>query len=145
MKTVVHYNKSTGVISQTSMVDLNSLPHLTGDFIIVDDFSSDYDNTHYVHGKNICQYTKKELENKTSLASGWTWKMPERIAVDLRTDQEKLKQNIQYVSVTRAVSYPPLTDLADALYWQAKGVHLKMEAYLAAVDLVKQNNPKVKE
>lgn len=46
-----------------------------------------------------------------------------------------------YVS-KRIEAYPPLTDLADALYWQGKGDNSKMEAYLAACEAVKLTYPK---
>ena len=42
----------------------------------------------------------------------------------------------------RKPEYPPLADLADALYWQSQGDESKMTAYLAAVDAVKQKYPK---
>lgn len=42
----------------------------------------------------------------------------------------------------RQPEYPPLADLADALYWQAQGDESKMTAYLAAVEAVKQKYPK---
>lgn len=42
----------------------------------------------------------------------------------------------------RVASYPPLTDLADALYWQARGNPEPMQRYLAAVDAVKHAHPK---
>jgi hypothetical protein len=42
----------------------------------------------------------------------------------------------------RRPEYPPLADLADALYWQSKGNDAKMAAYLAAVDAVKIKYPK---
>jgi hypothetical protein len=42
----------------------------------------------------------------------------------------------------RTKEYPPLTDLADAIYWQAKGDASKMAAYLAKCDAVKQRYPK---
>lgn len=45
----------------------------------------------------------------------------------------------------RISKYPPLTDLADALYHQSKGDNTKMEAYLAACDDVKQKYPKGNE
>ena len=40
------------------------------------------------------------------------------------------------------MEYPPMTDLADALYWQSKGDESKMTAYLAAVEAVKLKYPK---
>jgi hypothetical protein len=42
----------------------------------------------------------------------------------------------------RQPEYPPLADLADALYWQSQGDESKMTAYLAAVDAVKEKYPK---
>lgn len=42
----------------------------------------------------------------------------------------------------RRREYPPLTDLADALYWQSQGDQTKMDAYLAAVEAVKIKYPK---
>jgi hypothetical protein len=43
----------------------------------------------------------------------------------------------------RQPEYPPIADLADALYWQSNGDETKMTAYLAAVDAVKVKYPKV--
>ena len=54
---------------------------------------------------------------------------------------EEEYNNKQYQR-SRDMEYPPMTDLADALYWQSKGDESKMTAYLAAVDLVKQRYPK---
>lgn len=42
----------------------------------------------------------------------------------------------------RAREYPPITDLADALYWERNGDPSKMEAYLAGVQAVKDKHPK---
>ena len=42
----------------------------------------------------------------------------------------------------RAREYPPLTDLADALYHQSKGDETKLTAYLAKCEAVKQKYPK---
>jgi hypothetical protein len=42
----------------------------------------------------------------------------------------------------RAKEYPPLADLADALYWQAKGDASKLAVYLTKCDVVKQRYPK---
>lgn len=42
----------------------------------------------------------------------------------------------------RAPEYPPLTELADALYHQQNGDDTKMTAYLAKVEAVKQKYPK---
>lgn len=42
----------------------------------------------------------------------------------------------------RVKSYPPLSELADAIYWQQQGDNTKMEAYLAKVAAVKTEFPK---
>lgn len=42
----------------------------------------------------------------------------------------------------RRDAYPPLTDLADAIYWQSQGDSRKMDAYTAAVAAVKAQFPK---
>ena len=42
----------------------------------------------------------------------------------------------------RAQEYPNLTDLADAVYWQANGDSTKMQEYLASVAAVKEKYPK---
>ena len=47
------------------------------------------------------------------------------------------------VSALRAKAYPSQADLADAIYWQARGDNSKMEAYLAKCDAVKVMYPKV--
>ena len=44
--------------------------------------------------------------------------------------------------VLRSVEYPPLADLADAMYWSSRGDNTKLEAYYAACEAVKQKYPK---
>lgn len=59
---------------------------------------------------------------------------------------EIAKQDKEYAATEyqrlRQPEYPPLSDLADALYWQAQGDNTKMEQYLAAVNAVKEKYPK---
>jgi hypothetical protein len=50
--------------------------------------------------------------------------------------------NEQEYARKRAPEYPPLTDLADALYHQSKGDETKLTAYLAKCEAVKQKYPK---
>jgi len=38
--------------------------------------------------------------------------------------------------------YPPLEDFADAMFWNSKGDSTKLEAYYAACEKVKTDNPK---
>ncbi len=42
----------------------------------------------------------------------------------------------------RRYAYPPLADLADALYWQAQGDDSRMDAYMAQITRVKTLIPK---
>ncbi len=42
----------------------------------------------------------------------------------------------------RAPEYPPLSTLADAIYWQTQGDNSLMDKWIAACDIVKQKYPK---
>ncbi len=42
----------------------------------------------------------------------------------------------------RAFEYPPLADLADAMYWASKGDNTKLDNYYAACEAVKLKYPK---
>jgi hypothetical protein len=44
--------------------------------------------------------------------------------------------------VNRLAEYPPIVDLADAIYWSSRGDNSKMEMYLSAVEAVKLKYPK---
>lgn len=57
-------------------------------------------------------------------------------------EAEIQKQADELYKEQRAAEYPPLADLADAVYWQEKGDSSKMTAYLAAVEAIKQKYPK---
>jgi len=48
---------------------------------------------------------------------------------------------IAYKSVRQPL-YPSLGDFADAMYWNSKGDSTKLEAYYAACEKVKADNPK---
>jgi len=48
---------------------------------------------------------------------------------------------IAYQSVRKPL-YPSLGDFADAMYWNSKGDSTKLEAYYAACEKVKTDNPK---
>ena len=54
-----------------------------------------------------------------------------------RVELDKLKYQD-----TRGPLYPSLQDLADAMYWNSKGDSTKLEAYYAACEKVKADNPK---
>jgi hypothetical protein len=80
------------------------------------------------------QFSDDEVGNELKAA-----KLAElQVEVDRLTQIEISKQYQQ----KRRYEYPPLADLADALYWQSQGDESKMTAYLAAVDAVKQKYPK---
>ena len=44
----------------------------------------------------------------------------------------------------RRAEYPPLADLADAIYWREKGDPKPMADYVAKVDAIKAKHPKQK-
>ena len=54
-------------------------------------------------------------------------------------DTEAAKIAYQFV---RQPLYPSLGDFADAMYWNNKGDSTKLEAYYAACEKVKTDNPK---
>jgi hypothetical protein len=54
---------------------------------------------------------------------------------------QAIRDSLEYQKL-RALEYPPLTDLADALFWQANGDESKMTAYLQQVASVKNRYPK---
>jgi len=51
-------------------------------------------------------------------------------------------QHTEDVDALRRAAYPPLADLADALYWQSQGDNSKMDAYNAKIAAVKARYPK---
>ena len=54
-----------------------------------------------------------------------------------RVELDKLKYKF-----IRQPLYPSLGDFADAMYWNSKGDSTKLEAYYAACEKVKTDNPK---
>lgn len=63
-------------------------------------------------------------------------------AVDTEIARLKSEYDATEYQRKRQPEYPPLTDLADALYHQQNGDDTKMTAYLAKVEAVKQKYPK---
>lgn len=51
--------------------------------------------------------------------------------------------HVEDIDALRRANYPPLADLADALYWQSRGDDSKLRAYHAAVAAVKEQYPKI--
>lgn len=78
--------------------------------------------------------------------SGFTWLEDDEFITKELLDREMHRLQADYESRDyqrkRSSAYPPLANLADALYHQSKGDDTKMEAYLAACEAVKQKYPK---
>ena len=51
-------------------------------------------------------------------------------------------EHTEDVAKLRQAEYPPIEDLADAMYWNSKGDASKLEAYFARVLAVKEKYPK---
>ena len=68
--------------------------------------------------------------------------IPTQEEIDAEIARMTAEWNATEYQRLRKPEYPPLADLADALYWQAQGDNSKMTAYLAAVDAVKSKYPK---
>jgi len=58
-----------------------------------------------------------------------------------RTTLDAEAAAVKYQSVRQPL-YPSLGDFADAMYWNSKGDSTKLEAYYAACEKVKTDNPK---
>ena len=79
--------------------------------------------------------------------SGLNWLDTEQTkptAEEINSEIERLKaaELVKYYQQPRQEEYPPLADLADALYWQSQGDDSRMTAYIAACDAVKTKYPK---
>mgnify|MGYP001229138017 CR=1 FL=1 len=63
-----------------------------------------------------------------------------------KIDSARATINSDYAKVKykddRKPLYPLLEDFADAMYWNSKGDSTKLEAYYAACEKVKTDNPK---
>ena len=66
--------------------------------------------------------------DQTKIDAARTTLNTEAAAVKYKTDRQPL--------------YPSLGDFADAMYWNSKGDSTKLEAYYAACEKVKTDNPK---
>lgn len=67
---------------------------------------------------------------------------PTKDQIDLKMAELQAEYKSREYQRLRRPAYPPLSDLADALYWQSQGDESKMIAYLAAVEEVKTRYPK---
>jgi len=59
-----------------------------------------------------------------------------------KIDAARVELNKLSYQSTRQPLYPSLEDFADAMYWNSKGDSTKLEAYYAACEKVKTDNPK---
>jgi hypothetical protein len=136
---VTVYNKTTGEVVSSGTTQLPETLETATLGVLIGELSVPRES--YVSNNVICKYTDAELSARDNLPLGWIWKMPERIAIDPRTDDQRATAATAVISAARAAAYPPMTDLADALYWQSTGDQTKMTAYLAACEAVKQRYP----
>ncbi len=68
--------------------------------------------------------------------------MPERQAIDPRTNEQRADDRLAAVRITRSSVYPPITEFADAMYWAQRGDSSKLADYYATIDAVKSTYPK---
>ena len=59
-----------------------------------------------------------------------------------KVDAARVELNKLKYKFIRHTLYPSLGDFADAMYWNSKGDSTKLEAYYAACEKVKTDNPK---
>lgn len=81
------------------------------------------------------------------IASNLEWystdiSIPDKSQLEAELARLQLDYDTKEYQRLRQPAYPPLSDLADALYWQSKGDESKMTAYLAQVAAVKNKYPK---
>jgi len=66
--------------------------------------------------------------------------------IQSKVDEARKTLDLEYKAteykIIREPLYPPLQDFADAMYWNSKGDSTKLEAYYAACEKVKTDNPK---
>ena len=80
-----------------------------------------------------------DINGNPTFTDDWGFTWTELQAEITRLQAEETANQYQ---VNRAVEYPPLADLADALYHQSKGDETKLTAYLAKCEAVKTKYPK---
>jgi len=66
----------------------------------------------------------------------------EETARDTEEAAAKSYQDANGYKEERKLLYPSLANFADAMYWNSKGDSTKLEAYYAACEKVKTDNPK---
>jgi hypothetical protein len=97
-----------------------------------------------LHGDTISWTINKNGEN-VPINLEWLSadiEMPTQEQIETRmVELQAIADSIAYQSQRRQ-EYPPLENLADALFWQANGDNSKMTEYLAQVAAVKEKYPK---
>ena len=66
----------------------------------------------------------------------------EEAAKDAEETALKAEKDANGYKFTRLLQYPSWREFADAMYWNSKGDSTKLEAYYAACEKVKTDNPK---
>jgi len=69
-------------------------------------------------------------------------KIPTKEEIEAEVTRLQSEYDSHLYARQRAPEYPPLSDLADALYWQAQGDNEPMARYVAACEAVKAKYPK---
>ena len=144
MSLCTFYDVDTGEITGAGDVSAETLAlYASRDTAMVQGQAGDK-SSHYVDvGKHaLTPYSAAEKAALAAMPPGWTWQMPQRRAVDLRSPQRRDDDADVALRRARAKSYPPLADLADALFWQANGDSAPMTVYFARVAAVKAAYPK---
>lgn len=103
----------------TTFIDAILSLHSDANFIIEND---DYDNIQWLAPVPDPIPSRKQIETRMG-------------------ELQIISDSIAYQGL-RKKEYPPLENLADALFWQANGDASKMTAYLAQVAAVKDKYPK---
>jgi hypothetical protein len=104
-------------------------------------------NSEYsLDGETIIWQEANENDTNTFVAKNLIWHTPTEVLQKQEYENAYICAENEYKALEyklfRQLEYPPLTDLADALYWQTQGDDSKMTAYIAAVEAVKQKYPK---
>jgi hypothetical protein len=96
MKNFFTYD-ATGLILQTGSApdEMIVLQASSGKFVL--EGSAD-PKLQYVSGGALVNYTAAELSARAALAPGWAWKMPERIAVDMRSLDRQRAEKVSALS-----------------------------------------------
>jgi len=85
---------------------------------------------------NIDDITWKDGHSTTSI---------ERNQIEAEVARLQAEYDSKEYQRLRSTEYPPLAELADAMYWASRGDNSKLDAYYDACEEVKLKYPKVVE